>query len=117
MLKNTIWVLAALLGLGLLAMAGTAISANTGAENLLIDGGQRGDVSFPHRTHQKILVDCNKCHDLFPQEPGAIARLKKAGDLKKMQVMNTRCVKCHKAMKKEGAKTGPTTCSKCHTRR
>jgi hypothetical protein len=43
-------------------------------------------------------------------------RLKEAGDLNKKQVMNTRCVKCHRSMQKDGAKAGPTTCSKCHVR-
>lgn len=116
MFKKTYWVLVALLGLGLLVSAGTVGSANNGAEEMLIEGGSRGKVPFPHRTHQAVLVDCNKCHDLFPQESGAISRLKKAGDLKKKQIMNTSCVKCHKAMKKGGAKAGPTTCSKCHVR-
>ena len=100
--------------LGLLVSAVTVVSAENGAESMLLNGGKRGKISFPHRTHQDVLKDCKKCHDLFPQEPGVIDRLKKAGELKKKQVMNTRCVKCHKAMKKDGGKAGPTTCSKCH---
>lgn len=100
--------------LGLLVLAGTVVSAENGAESMLLNGGKRGKISFPHRTHQDVLKDCKKCHDLFPQEAGVIDRLKKAGELKKKQVMKTRCVKCHKAMKKDGGKTGPTTCSKCH---
>ena len=105
-----------LLGLGLLVSVGTVGSANNGAEEMLLEGGSRGNVPFPHRTHQEVLGDCNKCHDLFPQETGAITRLKKSGDLKKKQVMNKSCVKCHKSMKKGGGKAGPTTCSKCHVR-
>ena len=103
--------------LGLLVSAGTVLSAENGAESMLLNGGTRGKVPFPHRTHQEMLTDCNKCHDLFPQEAGAIDQRKKAGELKKKQVMNTRCVKCHKAMKKAGDKTGPTTsCKNCHIR-
>ena len=94
----------------------TGTAAENGAEEMLLNGGSRGQVPFPHRTHQATLTDCNKCHDLFPQETGAIDRLKKAGDLKKKQVMNTSCVKCHKSMKKAGSQAGPTTCSKCHIR-
>jgi hypothetical protein len=116
MFKKTYLVMVALLGLGLLVTAGTVVSANNGAEEMLLNGGKRGKVPFPHRSHQDVLKDCKKCHDLFPQEPGVIDRFKKAGDLKKKQVMNTRCVKCHKAMKKGGNKAGPTTCSKCHIR-
>jgi hypothetical protein len=28
--------------------------------------------------------------------------------------MNTKCLKCHREKKKEGVKTGPTSCSVCH---
>jgi hypothetical protein len=34
--------------------------------------------------------------------------------LKKKHIMNILCTKCHRQKKKEGLKTGPTTCSKCH---
>ncbi len=102
--------------LGLLVSAGTVLSAENGAESMLLNGGTRGKVPFPHRTHQAVLTDCNNCHDLFPQEAGVIDQRKKAGELKKKQVMNTRCVKCHKAMKKTGDKAGPTTCKNCHIR-
>jgi len=107
--------LAAIL-LGLLIMAAAAVSAENGAENMQLDGGKRGKVPFPHRTHQEVLGDCKKCHDLFPQEKGAIERLKMAGDLKRKQVMNKSCVKCHKTMKKSRGKAGPVTCAQCHIR-
>lgn len=92
------------------------ISAENGAADMMLYGGKRGKVPFPHRTHQEALGDCKACHDLFPQEPGAIERLKKTGDLKKKQVMNRSCVKCHKTTKKSGGKAGPVTCSQCHIR-
>jgi len=116
MCKKISLVMVALLGLGLLVSAGTVGSANNGADEMMLEGGSRGKVPFPHHAHQKVLGDCNQCHDLFPQETGAITRLKKAGVLKKKQVMNKSCVKCHKTMKKGGGRTGPTTCSKCHIR-
>ena len=116
MFKKIILAVVALLALVLLISAGTVGSADNGAAEMLLEGGSRGKVPFPHHAHQKVLGDCNKCHDLFPQETGAITRLKKAGDLKKKQVMNKSCVKCHKTMKKDGGKAGPTTCSKCHVR-
>ena len=102
--------------IGLLAPAAAVLTEENGAENMELNGGSRGNVPFPHRTHQEVLGDCGKCHDLFPQETGAIDRLKKAGDLKRKQVMNKSCVKCHKATKKGAGKAGPTTCSKCHIR-
>jgi len=87
---------------------------NKGAETLDLFGGERGAVSFPHHAHQTILGDCNTCHALFPQKLGSIQELIQAGELKKKQVMNGHCKKCHREMKKAGEKTGPTACSKCH---
>jgi hypothetical protein len=87
---------------------------NQGAENITLDGGSRGNVSFPHRQHQKNLVDCQICHSLFPQEAGAIEKLKAQGALENKYVMNKHCTKCHREKKKAGQPSGPTTCAKCH---
>ena len=56
---------------------------NQGAENMELEGGKRGKVPFPHRQHQKNLEDCQICHSVFPQEAGAIQKLKAQGALKK----------------------------------
>lgn len=90
---------------------------NQGAAKINIDGGSRGMVKFPHHLHQNTLKDCQICHTLFPQEQGGIKRLKAEGKLVKKQVMNKHCIKCHKARKKAGDKSGPTTCSKCHIKK
>ena len=87
---------------------------NKGAAEIKLPGGKRGLVPFPHHQHQNKLVDCQICHSLYPQKPGIIEELKTQGKLKKKQVMNKQCTKCHKQKKKEGLKTGPTTCKKCH---
>jgi hypothetical protein len=89
-------------------------SQNKGAANIAIDGGQRGNVPFPHRQHQDQLGDCQICHSVFPQKAGSISELKAEGKLKKKFVMNKLCTKCHKEKKKVGQKSGPTTCTKCH---
>ena len=89
---------------------------NKGAAEITLDGGERGVVPFPHHRHQNKLGDCNICHAFFPQEQGAIVRLKKAGKLAPKQIMNKHCIKCHKAEKKAGHEAGPVTCSKCHQR-
>ena len=60
-------------------VCGAAAVENKGAEIISLDGGSRGAVSFPHQRHQNALGDCNVCHALFPQEPGAIVRLKQEG--------------------------------------
>jgi len=89
---------------------------NKGAEHLSLYGGKTGEVPFPHHQHQKALGDCKICHDIFPQESGSIERLKAQGKLKKKLIMNTQCIKCHKAKKNEGEKTGPTSCKQCHNK-
>lgn len=87
---------------------------NQGAAQIVLDGGKRGIVRFPHHQHQNVLKDCQLCHTLFPQELGSITRLKKEGKLVKKQVMNKHCIKCHKAIQRVGGKGGPTKCAKCH---
>lgn len=88
---------------------------NRGAATLELYGGKTGKVPFPHHDHQQALKDdCQVCHAVFPQKPGAIEELKASGDLAKKFVMNKQCIKCHKAQKKAGEKGGPTSCKKCH---
>jgi hypothetical protein len=102
----------------LMAGAVTAVSVqNGGAEQIALKGGSRGVVPFPHHRHQNALQDCNVCHSLFPQELGGIERLKAEGKLVKQEVMKKHCIKCHKALKRQGSPSGPTTCAKCHIRK
>ena len=109
-----------------MALAGALILAaaasipaveNKGTDTIILHGGSRGDVSFPHYRHQDALRDCNICHDTFPQKAGAIDELKKSGELKQKQVMNKLCTKCHRERQQAGETTGPTTCTKCHQKR
>jgi hypothetical protein len=92
----------------------TVAETNNGAEEITLDGGKKGSVWFPHREHQNNLGDCKKCHDLFPQEPGSIQKMKADGELKKKQVMKKKCLSCHRKMKKANKPAGPTSCKKCH---
>jgi mono/diheme cytochrome c family protein len=32
-------------------------------------------------------------------------------------VMKKHCIQCHRALKREGSPSGPTTCAKCHIRK
>ncbi len=102
-----------LAGAVLIASIAMAVE-NKGAEQISIDAGSRGNISFPHHAHQNRLKDCNTCHAMFPQEPGAISQLKDIGQLQKKEVMNKLCINCHKAENKAGNKNAPTSCSKCH---
>ena len=97
----------------LVALSGAAVE-NKGAAEIKLPGGTRGLVPFPHHQHQNKLVDCEICHSIFPQKAGIIKELKEQGKLEKKYVMNKLCTKCHKQKEKEGIKTGPTTCAKCH---
>ena len=89
---------------------------NQGAKDIKLDGGKKGAIDFPHHMHQSAIGDCNACHDVFPKTSGVIKDLIGQKKLKKKQVMNKTCIKCHKAKKKAGEKTGPTKCSACHVK-
>jgi len=112
-----------LLGAGMLVFAAGSIALsgapveNKGAAEIILPGGKRGLVPFPHHQHQDKLGDCDICHSFFPQKAGIIKALKAQGKLKKKHVMNKLCTKCHKQRKKEGVKAGPTTCKKCHIKK
>ena len=100
-------------------IAGTSIAVsmateNPGAEHIEMEGGKRGKVPFPHRQHQENQGDCQICHSVFPQDAGAIEKMKAEGTLKKKYVMNKLCTKCHREKKKAGQNSGPTTCKTCH---
>lgn len=107
-----------LLATGVVGLAGayTLQTENKGAPQMTLNGGKSGPVPFPHLAHQTALGDCAVCHELFPQQAGAIDALKASGELQQKQVMNKHCTKCHKQMKKEGQKTGPITCTSCHVK-
>jgi hypothetical protein len=61
-------------------------------------------VPFPTSRPPGSLADCKVCHELFPQEAGAIDKLKASGELKKKQIMNKHCTKCHKQIETRGKK-------------
>jgi hypothetical protein len=100
----------------ILVVSGLAQTQNTGAAEIVLEGGTSGNVRFPHRQHQEKLVDCATCHAAFPQKAGAIEELKAQGKLAKKQIMNEQCTKCHKEKKQAGEKAGPTTCTTCHVK-
>lgn len=92
-----------------------AAEQTKGAAEMVLSGGSRGAVPFPHRRHQETAKDCAVCHALFPQEKGIIDKLKEDGRLRKKTVMNKLCTKCHRERKRNGEKSGPTVCKECHS--
>lgn len=116
MKKNRIKFSVAIAAMVIFGAAFVIAAENRGGETLKVDGGSKGIVSFPHKTHQDQLKDCNICHSVFAQEMGVIKTLKEKKELKGKQVMNDLCIKCHKDYKASGKTSGPTTCSGCHTK-
>ena len=104
-----------LVAVALMSFTLLAAEPNKGAEQIVLDGGKKGPVPFPHHRHQAAVADCNVCHSVFPQEPGSIQRLKAAGTIKaQSDVMNKLCKRCHQAKRNAGEKAGPVTCNTCH---
>ena len=92
---------------------GVSSSQEEPAESIVLQGGGRGDVTFPHGRHQEVDVDCRPCHEMFAKEALVIDKMKAEGNLKKKEVMNM-CKGCHKDMAAEGKKAGPVGCGDCH---
>ena len=109
-------IIGVIIGVVFLTCAIAAAVQNQGAKVIKLDGGKRGDIDFPHHLHQNTIGDCNACHDIFSKTAGIIKDLKEQKKLKKKQVMNKTCIKCHKEKKKAGEKAGPTICSQCHVK-
>lgn len=103
-------------GFMIFSAVATLAMVNHGPKELAIYGGSKGDVQFPHKMHQDTLKDCKICHDVFPMKLGAIKSMKAAKKLKKRQVMNKTCIKCHRTRRSQGQSYGPILCNDCHTR-
>jgi hypothetical protein len=112
--KSPVWPAAAVVVILVAAGLGGADEIG-GAAEMVLPGGKTGGVPFPHRQHQQTVGDCMACHDLFPQETGAISDAIDAGRLKKKQVMNQKCTMCHRQLKREKKPSGPTSCKQCHS--
>jgi hypothetical protein len=85
-----------------------------GAESMVLQGGRFGDVPFAHVKHHLAVEDCNACHNLFPKQKGSIDQLKASGQLRSQEVMG-QCTSCHLTKDRKGKKSGPTSCSGCHS--
>ncbi len=101
-------------GLSLIPVSGI-MAQDAGRPELTLNGGSKGAIPFKHQLHQTIVTDCAVCHKDFGKKPGTLDEAKKTGALKPKQVMTNTCIACHKAKKKAGEKSGPTSCSGCHS--
>ena len=101
-------------GLSLIPVSGI-MAQDAGRPELTLNGGSKGPVFFKHQLHQAVVEDCAVCHKDFEKTPGALDEAKKTGALKAKQVMNKTCLACHRAKRKAGEKSGPTSCRACHS--
>ncbi|RLB07807.1 MAG: cytochrome C [Deltaproteobacteria bacterium] len=84
-------------------------------------------VTFTHKKHAVTYkIACTECHHEWkkqerkqPQKCAACHKEKKEGKkLGLKRAYHKNCQGCHKALKAQGKKTGPTTkCSGCHPRK
>ena len=102
-----------LISVFIVLQAPATFAYSNGAEEMVLKGGSRGEVFFPHGRHHGVTVDCLPCHGLFEKESEVIAKMQTEGKLKKKEVMNM-CKDCHKELASKGEKAGPTSCSGCH---
>jgi len=116
MIRILIWLVAGMFSFtGFLYAQDTA--SGKGAETVIFEKIKMNQVVFSHHLHQKALENnCNACHDLFPKKPGIIRELITQEKLKHQQVMNDKCIACHKANVAAGKKSGPVKCTECHVR-
>ncbi len=113
-MKKTVFLVTLIFVIGLAVYVS---AQGKGSETVIFEKGRMPAVTFPHHMHQQELNnDCTACHDLFPMKDGIIKEMITQEKLKKQQVMNSKCVKCHKDRKKEGLAAGPTKCTACHVR-
>lgn len=113
-MKKTVFFVAAVFVIGLAVYVN---AQDKGSETVIFEKGRMPSVSFPHHMHQQELNnDCSSCHDLFPMKSGIIKEMITQEKLRKQQVMNSKCVKCHKDRKKQGLEAGPSKCTECHVR-
>lgn len=96
-------------------MAKSGKRLNHGAAEITIPAAPMPSVLFPHREHQDTLGNCKLCHDLFPKKPGIITAMKAEKKLSKKEVMNDKCLACHKERIKAGKAAGPVQCKGCHS--
>ncbi|MGB5988091.1 MAG: cytochrome c3 family protein [Desulfobacterales bacterium] len=113
-MKQLGWLIVAVILTCCAAMVWATDAPQRGQAQIILEGGKSGKVPFPHHRHQENQADCMACHELFPQETGAVERLKAEGQLQTKQVMNKLCVKCHRELKKANQPSGPVTCKTCH---
>lgn len=98
----------------LILSAAMVFAQNKGQAEIILNGGSMGNITFPHHLHQGVVNDCMVCHKDFAQEPGSLQAAKDKGVLKRKQVMDMTCRKCHGDRKKAGEDHGPVSCSGCH---
>jgi sRNA-binding protein len=127
-MKRSVWILALILGVAL--VAGSAL-AQQPPETAVLKGNPMGAVKFPHATHAKLVADkCDTCHHASKPEKPLKAKQEKCQDCHTKTATppmktNARgafhdamakqgtCITCH-LKENAGGKKAPTKCTECH---
>ncbi len=99
-----------------------------------IGSAQKSPVTFSHAKHKEAkctachhkekedaekIQKCSQCHKA--KDEGDTPKLKDSFHIEKNKKtekeVTSSCVGCHKALKKQDKKTGPTACTKCHPKK
>jgi len=82
-----------------------------------------GKVTFPHKKHIDLKLDCMKCHHTWKkgETSGKLCRdchkAKAEGKtLSLKDAMHKDCKGCHDEAKKANKPAGPTGCTQCHVK-
>lgn len=116
-MKKIVYFVMSIFVLSLTVLVNAQDAQNKGSETVIFEKGKMPKVIFAHHMHQQRLNnDCSSCHDLFPMQAGIVKEMIVQKKLKKQQVMNSKCIKCHKEKKAAGLNAGPVKCTQCHVR-
>lgn len=91
----------------------------------------KGPVKFPHKQHVDQKEACTECHHNYVNGKNVWKQgdpvklcvachnpLKSQGKILKLEVaFHNNCRNCHRKLKREGKKSGPITCNKCHEKK
>ncbi len=120
--------LAALVGCAFITAITLADAATRAPDQAVVIASERvftKPMAFPHSNHKEYK--CTECHHDYKggknvwREGQEVALCNACHPLEtKVEIMSLekayhdKCQGCHKKLKKEKKKTGPTSCSKCH---
>ena len=126
-MSNRAKMLVALVGGSLIAAITLAYAATRAPEQAVVIASEKAftkPMTFSHSKHKEYA--CTECHHDYKEgknvwrEGQEVKLCNVCHKETRSEIINLekayhdKCVTCHKKLKKEKKKTGPTSCSKCH---